>query len=277
MNALAMAQTVDLQGEPVEDEQATAGARDQRRPESQERQPPTEGRLAASARRLEAPRSAGVAGIAFSLLFSAALLMLAQLPIFEANDEEVAEWFASGGDTAVVIGTLYLLPFAGVAFLWFLAVVRDQVGDREDHFFGTVFYGSGLLFVALLFVVSGVLGSIVVGVRYLEQPAPSAEVLDSIRAIGYTLLLTMASRAVALFMLATATIGLRFGVFPRWFAIVGYVIGFILLVVVAFWDTVIYVVPAWVAFVSLFILRDVRRRSAGAETTGATSMTGSDA
>ena len=129
----------------MEDEQATADARDQRRPMIQERLSPTEGRLAASARKLEAPRSAGVAGIAFSLLFSAALLMLAQLPVFEANDEEVAEWFASGGDTAVVIGTLYLLPFAGVAFLWFLAVVRDQVGDREDHFFGTVFYGSGLL------------------------------------------------------------------------------------------------------------------------------------
>ena len=242
---------------------------------SQEHAPSTPGRLAAGARRLEAPRSAGIAGIAFSLLFSAALLMLTQLPVFEANDDEVAEWFASGADTVVLIATLYLLPFAGVAFLWFLAVVRDQIGEREDHFFGTVFYGSGLLFVALLFVVSGVLGSIVVGVRYLDQPPPSADTLDAIRAMGYTLLLTMASRAVALFMLATATIGLRFGVFPRWFAIVGYLIGLSLLVVVAFWDTVMYVVPAWVAFVSLFILRNQRRRGGEADTTGDSGMSGS--
>jgi hypothetical protein len=211
------------------------------------------------------------------VLFTAALLMLAQLPVFEADDAEVAEWFASGSDTAVVIATLYLLPFAGVAFLWFLAVVRDQVGDREDRFFGTVFFGSGLLFVALLFVVAGVLGSIVVGFRYLDQPPPSAETLDTIRAMGYTLLLTMASRAVALFMLATATIGLRFGVFPRWFAVVGYLIGLSLLVVVAFWDTVMYVVPAWVAFVSLFILRNQRHRASGADTTGDSGMAGSSA
>ena len=46
---------------------------------------------------------------------------------------------------------LYLVPFAGIAFLWFIGVVRDRIGEREDKFFATVFFGSGLLFVAMLF------------------------------------------------------------------------------------------------------------------------------
>ena len=46
---------------------------------------------------------------------------------------------------------LHLLPFAGIAFLWFVGVVRDRLGENEDRFFATVFLGSGLLFVAMLF------------------------------------------------------------------------------------------------------------------------------
>jgi hypothetical protein len=36
-----------------------------------------------------------------------------------------------------------------VAFLWFVGVIRDWVGQREDPFFATVFFGSGLLFVGV--------------------------------------------------------------------------------------------------------------------------------
>jgi hypothetical protein len=70
----------------------------------------------------------------------------------------------------------------------------------------------------------------------------------------------MATRAAAVFMLATATIGIKSGVFPRWFALVGYLLGFVLLVAVSFWDWFILVLPAWVAVVSLFILRRERTR-----------------
>ena len=45
-----------------------------------------------------------------------------------------------------------LIPFAGIAFLWFIGVIRTRLGDREDKLFATVFLGSRLLFVALLFL-----------------------------------------------------------------------------------------------------------------------------
>ena len=69
-----------------------------------------------------------------------------------------------------MIGGLYLAPFAGIMFLWFVAVIRDQVGEREDRFFATVFFGSGILFVALLFVASAIAVSPSVSYRYLDQP-----------------------------------------------------------------------------------------------------------
>ena len=211
--------------------------------------------------RIRAPWAAGVAGLVFSFLFVAALTLLRGLPVFTASDAEVADWFASGGDTKVVIAALYCIPFAAVAFLWFVAVIRDQIGDREDQFFSTVFFGSGLLFVTMLMITAATTAALVVGVRYLQQPPPSAQTVGILRSLSYTVMFAMGTRAAALFMIATATVGLRSGTFPRWFALVGYLIGLVLLLVVSFFDSIILLIPGWVAFVSVFILvRQGRQR-----------------
>jgi len=229
---------------------------------------PIEAVVAQEAREaIRAPWAAGIAGIAFAVLFTAALLVIRALPVPAPTDSAVAGWYADGWDDELLLSSLYLIPFAGVAFLWFLAVVRDHFGSHEDRFVGTVFLGSGLLFVALLFSVAGVAGSLVVGVRYLGQAPPTADILDAVRAIGYTLLFAVASRAAALFIAATATIGRRSGIFPRWFAFVGYAVALTLLVVVTFWDGIVLVLPIWVTAVSLLILvREHGRRGAAPAT-----------
>jgi hypothetical protein len=199
-------------------------------------------------RQLRAPWSASIAGILFSILFTAALVLVRSQPE------------PSGQNTAIVIGGLYLAPFAGIMFLWFVAVIRDQIGEREDRFFATVFFGSGLLFVALLFTTAAVVSTPATLVDFLGGAQPSAEGMTLLRALAYTLLFALATRAAAVFMVATATIGIRSGVFPRWFALVGYLLGLVLLVAVSFVDWFILVLPAWVAVVSLFILRRERAR-----------------
>jgi hypothetical protein len=196
-------------------------------------------------RQLRAPWAASIAGLLFAVLFTAALLLLRSTPIV----------------TAVVIGALYLAPFAGIMFLWFVAVVRDQIGEREDRFFATVFFGSGLLFIALVFAAAAVTGALVVGVRYLGQDAPSANLVGALRALSYTLLFAFATRAGGVFLISTATIGLRSRTFPAWVAWTGYLVGAVLLLAVTFWDWFILVLPAWVAVISLFILRRERARS----------------
>lgn len=214
-------------------------------------------------RQLRAPWAASVAGLLFAGLFTAALVLLRNQSLIDATDSELVEIFAAGQDLTGVIGGLYLAPFAGIMFLWFVAVIRDQVGEREDRFFATVFLGSGLIFVALLFAASAVATAPLVGARYLGQEAPTAVEIEAARALSYTLLFAFATRAAAVFLLATATVGIRSGTFPRWFAWTGYLLGLALLLAVAFWDWVVLVLPAWVAVVSLFILRRERsRRSA---------------
>ncbi len=211
-------------------------------------------------RQLRAPWAASVAGLLFAGLFTAALVLLRNQTLIDATDSELDEIFATGRDLTGVIGGLYLAPFAGIMFLWFVAVIRDQVGEREDRFFATVFLGSGLIFVALLFAASAVATAPLVGASYLGQEAPTAVEIEAARALSYTLLFAFATRAAAVFLLATATVGIRSGTFPRWFAWTGYLLGIALLLAVAFWDWVVLVLPAWVAVVSLFILRRERSR-----------------
>ena len=219
-------------------------------------------------RPVQAPWAASVAGILFAIMFTAAMLLLRTSPLIAQDDRTLARLFAQGGDLSIVVGGLYLGPFAGITFLWFVAVVRDQIGEREDKFFATVFLGSAILFVALLFVALAVASTPVVAVRYLDLPAPSAEEARLARSLSYTLLFGFATRAAAVFLISTATLGLRTGGLPRWFALTGYVAGAILLVVVSFWDWIILLLPAWVAAISVSILRRERAARRTAATTG---------
>ena len=219
---------------------------------------PTGAALEQAARGVRAPWAASVAGLLFAALFTAALLLLRTSPFGEGADARIADLFSTGGDLAIVVGALYLGPFSGVAFLWFVAVIRDQIGEREDRFFATVFFGSGLLFVALTFAAFAVASTLTVSVRYLDQPAPSADEVRLVRSLAYTLLFAFSTRAGAVFLFSTATLGLRTRTFPTWFALTGYAAGLVLLLFVTFFDWVILLLPAWVAVISLFILRRER-------------------
>ena len=107
---------------------------------------------------ITSPRAAAVAGIAFSVLLAVALaLVLSAVP----NDPRAAgDWLADGGHRKAVVVALNLLPFAAIAFLWFIGVVRDRIGEGEDRLFATVFLGSGLLFVAMMLSAAALAGGL---------------------------------------------------------------------------------------------------------------------
>ena len=105
---------------------------------------------------IRTPRAAGVAGIAFALLLGGALV-LTRLAVPSAAESSTT-WLTESGKRRAVELALNLVPFAGIAFLWFIGVIRDRIGEREDRFFATVFLGSGLLFVGMLFVGAAIAG-----------------------------------------------------------------------------------------------------------------------
>ncbi|WP_244208123.1 hypothetical protein [Paraburkholderia hospita] len=87
--------------------------------------------------RLRAPRAAAIAGIVFSVLLIACLLLLRRS--VPDSPLDAGRWLLeSSGTVAVAVN---LVPFAGIAFLWFIGVLRDRLGDREDRCFTTCSWG----------------------------------------------------------------------------------------------------------------------------------------
>ena len=106
--------------------------------------------MPAAARHLAPPRAAAVAGVVFSLLMSVSLVII-RLAV-PAYQTDTGEWLRDPFRRNAVRFAIQLAPFAGIAFLWFIGVLRNRLGELEDQFFSTLFFGSGLLFVASLFV-----------------------------------------------------------------------------------------------------------------------------
>ena len=218
----------------------------------QENAPPAE-------RRLETPRAAGIAGLCFAVLFVVSLVLLRSHPAGGSTAQEIRDFYVRDQAESVALVGVYLVPFSGIAFLWFIATVRHLIGDREDRFFATVFLGSGLLFVAMLFIAAGVGGALLAAVRLQDAPVPSADTVVTIRSLASGFLFIYAMRMAAVFMIVVSTIGKRLGVFPRWLVVAGYLAALVLIVNVTDNEAFLLVFPAWVAAVSVVILTGSRR------------------
>ncbi|GHB82682.1 hypothetical protein GCM10010347_62000 [Streptomyces cirratus] len=186
-----------------------------------------------------------MAGIVFAVLLGAAIV-LARLGLPEgAGSSTVALDAGQRGELSTAVE---LVPFAGIAFLWFMGAVRAHTGEAEDRFVATVFLGSGLVFVASLFGAAAAAGTVLSA----HQPQ------DFGRHFAYELLTTYGMRMAAVFVFATSTIGRKLGVFPRALSLAGIVAGLVLLVVGSSvpWSELVF--PAWALLISLYILRSAR-------------------
>ena len=201
-----------------------------------------------------APRSVGIAGIAFSLLFLAFALLVGARPPSGLTEAGLVDWFDATAKGPLTIAVLYVAPFAGIAFLWFLAVVRDRIGQNEDRFLSTVFLGSGLLFVAMFWAAAASAASIVAANPFEAAPKLSATTLETFRSLSFSFMFVLGARAAAVFMMVTSTIALRSRVFPRWLIILGYVIALVMLLSLSLMQWIVMLFPAWVFVLSLFIL-----------------------
>lgn len=206
---------------------------------------------APQARRLSSPRAAALAGVLFAVLFTTALALLrSALPETLTSD---ADWLDA--DTSVRVGIgLSLVPFAGIAFLWFMGVVRDRFKDAEDQLFSSVFIGSGLLFLAMLFVSSAIAGGLITTAPLLADEQSRSEITTFGRAVMLQVTNIYALRMAGVMLISLATMWLRTGVMPKWLAFVTYAVAAMLLFVttLSLWATLIF--PLWVLGVSILIL-----------------------
>jgi hypothetical protein len=207
---------------------------------------------------LRTPRAAGIAGIIFSILsITSHALVWISIP---ANVGGAALDVISHSKTISL--ALNLLPFAGIAFLWFIAVVRNRLGALEDRFFATVFLGSGLLYIAMIFTSAALAGGLI---RVLIT-APENLTQTGTYALGraqiYQTMNVYGIKMAGVFMFTTSTILLRTGIVPRWIAFLGYALGAMLVLSIGIIAWISLVFPVWVFVVSAAILLENLSRTA---------------
>lgn len=206
--------------------------------------------------RLRTPRSAALAGIAFAILLgTSGVLIQLSIPPVPPYD---ADWLVEQAARVSLAATL--IPFAGIAFLWFIGVIRDQLGEMEDQFFSTVFFGSGLLFLGGLFVWMTIILSVLASFTAAPDTYPSSDAYIFGRSMIKVMGSVVALRMAGVFMFSSGTIWLRTKIMPRWLIWLTYLMALVLLIGGASFRSLRLGFPLWVFVVSLLILRASAQR-----------------
>jgi hypothetical protein len=208
---------------------------------------------------LKTPKAAAIAGMVFSVLVIAVFWLLrTSIP---ADPQEPGAWLNTGSRSVAL--ALNLMPFAGIAFLWFIGVLRNRLDEKEDRFFATVFFGSGVLFLAMLFTAASIVGAILIAFTMQPQELIGSPTFHFARAAAYSLVNVYMIKMASVFMITTSTVAIYTGIAPRWLAILGFVLALILLFGSFYISWSFLVFPLWVFLLSACILNDSIRTPSG--------------
>ena len=206
---------------------------------------------------LRSIEAAAVAGLVFAVTSTTSLILLNVPPDLSGPDSEVAAWYSDAANRASLTIGLSLSIVSAVSFLWFVAVIRRRVGDREDRFFATVFLGSGVLLTGVMLTGAAALASPAVTIDLADGRVPDASTLAVMSGFGTTLMLVVLLRIQAVFVVSTSTLALRSSAFSRWLSYLGYGIALVMFFVPILTDPVGLAFPIWVGILSIALL--VRR------------------
>ena len=200
--------------------------------------------------RLRTPRMAAVAGIVFAVLQLTSLILIRSNTPATATD--TGEWLATS--LAQIQLAIRLIPFAGIAFLWYMGVIRDLLGHLEDQFFSTLFIGSGLLYLAMTFVGSAMAGGTLVAYDVNPSVMRDSGSYFFSRAVMFEINNVYAIRMAGMNTLVLGTIWIRTRVAPRWLSYSTLLLALVLLLsaTIVPWAALIF--PAWVGVLSSYIL-----------------------
>ena len=199
---------------------------------------------------LKTPRAAGIAGIAFCILSVTSLLLMSSVipPYGQGSASEVVK------HSQTISRSLNLVPFAGIAFLWFVGVLRDHLGEFEDRFVATVFLGSGLLYIAMFFASAAIAGGLLAVLSSGTENLVHTGTYAVSRAEINQMLNIYGIKMAGVFMMSFSTISLRTRVIPRWLALLGCALALLLLLSIGTIAWAPMVFPLWVFLISIRIL-----------------------
>jgi len=203
------------------------------------------------------PKAGAIAGILFAILLIVVFWLLRRS--VPADPREPGSWLR--GNSEAVALALNLVPFAGMAFLWFIGVLRDRLGEAEDRFFATVFFGSGVLYLGMLFSAAALIGALILAFAAQPEGFIDSATFHFARAAAYNMVNIYLTKMASVFMMTTSTVAIYTGLTSRWLAYLGYGMSLFLLFGSYYVGFGFIVFPLWVLVVSVDILFDsIRKR-----------------
>ena len=199
------------------------------------------------------------AGIAYGILAIVGWYLLNEdRRGFVESDDPTAYYEQGGFDGATVAG-LYLLPFAAILFLWFIVALRGWIRGtrkRRNMLISDLQLVSGSVFTAIFLVGVGAIATPLV-VLESEVVDIGVEDVQLVAGFGNALMDVMGVRIAAIFVIATASLGVTTGVFPRWFSYASYAFGALLMIAPMVQPPLILAFPTWVIVLSVILLYHV--------------------
>jgi hypothetical protein len=222
-----------------------------------------------------AARIAAISGLLFAVLFVVALVLVRRAPTLADPDAAYTAFYTNGGDQLFVAVGLYLVPFAGIAFLWHMTAIRNVL-DTLTPPPSTMAHGlnllAGVIFVTLLFAGTAAVGAVAFGVYFGHAPVEDPAAARALTGVGYGLVVVFAVRGAGMFAITTTTLLRNAGVLPRIPAVLAYLLAAFLLLAVTNNPAALLVFPAWVVLISIFLLRHARHGAAPVDTTRRPSL-----
>lgn len=200
-------------------------------------------------------------GAAHALLFIVALLLLADAPGPTATDAELIDYYSAEGSRRVTLAGLYVMPFAGIAFVWFIVALRMWIsasGRREDALFSNVQLVSGILYTALFLVSAAASAAIAAATEFTDAEIDPA-FARQFNQYGDTILFVFAMRMAAMFVFTTCTVSRHASILPGWFLWIGYAVGLFLLLSASFYRALSLVFPLWLLCLAVLLMLRARR------------------
>jgi hypothetical protein len=192
-----------------------------------------------------------VAGVLFALLFGAIVVLFRS--VLPLDPRSAGALLQNAGDRRNLNFAFALIPFCGIFFLWFLGSVRAHIGEAEDKFFATIVLGSGLLFIAMLFVFGALFGALISFAGLYDGDPPLA-LWRLGREISFNIAVVYAMRVGAVFMFSSSIIAYRLRIHVRPVTMIGFAGALILLFASPTTPWLQLIFPFWVLLVSVDIL-----------------------
>jgi hypothetical protein len=200
-------------------------------------------------------RLSSISGILFAALFVVALVLVHTTPTLSASDAEITAYYAGGSTLLATVG-LYLIPFAGITFLWHAHCTRLLIETRTAAP-SAIPYGlqlvSGVLFVVLLFAGTASAGSVALLKDLTSAPLPSADFVRGMLAVGYGMVFVYALRGAGMYALTTTNLLRQAGIMPKWVGLMSYLLAAFLLLSTVMHPAAMLLFPTWVVIAGLVV------------------------